>query len=107
MATCIFVALKAFDIAVPMQTSLVILGLIVAGLSLPTSPGFVGTIEFCFVLGLQTFDVDASLALSAAVFYHSVLWVSVTLSGFIFMRRYQLTFRQLQNIKESEPDPAE
>lgn len=105
MAGCVYFALRALNVAVPIRASLVILGLIVAGLSLPTSPGFVGTIEFCFVLGLQAFDVDASHALGAAVFYHTVLWVTVTLSGLFFMRKYHMTWRQFQNIKKSEPEP--
>ncbi len=103
MAGCIHFALYAFELAVPTYTSIVILGLIVAGLSLPTSPGFVGTIEFCFVLGLQAFDVDASRALGAAIFYHTVLWVTVTLSGLFFMRQYHMTWRQFKNIGKTRP----
>ena len=106
MAGCIFLALVAFDIRLPVYAPLIILGLIVAGLSLPTSPGFVGTIEFCFVLGLQAFDVDASRALGAAVYYHAILWASVTLTGFVFMRKSHLTWRHFSSIEKSVPKPT-
>ena len=52
MSGCIYFALQAFGIDVPYHAAIIVLVIIVAGLTLPTSPGFVGTIQYCFVLGL-------------------------------------------------------
>jgi len=51
MAAHIYFALIAFNLDVSFLVAIVILGFTVAGLALPTSPGFFGTIEYCFVLG--------------------------------------------------------
>ena len=37
--------------------------------------------------------------------YHSVLWVTVTLSGLFFMRQFHITWRQIQNIGKSDTEP--
>lgn len=86
MAACLYSSLLAFDIQASPFIGIIILGLTVAGLTLPTSPGFFGTIEYCFVLGLATLGVDASTALSAAIYYHVPAWVSVTLCGLLLLK---------------------
>ena len=95
MAMCIYSALIALDIWLPPYASILVLALLVAGLSLPTSPGFVGTIQFCFILGLEQFGVGANVAFSASVFYHIILFVTVTSTGVYFLHRYRLRLRSV------------
>ena len=105
MAICVYFAILAFDIEVPSYAAILVLALLVAGVSLPTSPGFVGTIQFCFVLGLKQFGIDANTAFAASVFYHTITFVSVTLTGLYFMHRYRLKIRSVYAIGlENEPD---
>ncbi|MBX2823688.1 MAG: flippase-like domain-containing protein [Gammaproteobacteria bacterium] len=94
MAGCIYCALIAFDIDANFYRAIVVLGLTVAGLTLPSSPGFFGTIEYCFVLGLAAAGVDANTALSAAIYYHLPAWVVVTLAGLYFAHKYRFSFRR-------------
>ncbi|MEM7258195.1 MAG: lysylphosphatidylglycerol synthase transmembrane domain-containing protein [Pseudomonadota bacterium] len=94
MAGCLYCALLAFNIDASPMVAIVILGFTVVGLTLPTSPGFFGTIEYCFVLGLATVGVDASTALSAAIFYHLPAWTVVTVVGVVLLRLYHLSFRE-------------
>lgn len=94
MAACLYCALLAFNIDASPMVAIVILGFTVVGLTLPTSPGFFGTIEYCFVLGLATVGVDASTALSAAIFYHLPAWVVVTVVGVVLLRFYHLSFSE-------------
>ena len=93
MAVCVHFALLAFDIQVPPYAAILVLALLVTGISLPTSPGFIGTIQFCFVLGLRQFGVDPNTAFAASVFYHAVNFVVITLTGLYFMHRYRLKLR--------------
>lgn len=105
MAVCVYFAILAFDIEVPSYAAILVLALLVAGVSLPTTPGFVGTIQFCFVLGLKQFGIDANTAFAASVFYHSITFVSVTLTGLYFMHRYRLKIRSVYAIGlENEPE---
>ena len=86
MAGSIYLSLLAFDINVSPFYSIIILGLTVAGLTLPTSPGFFGTIEYCFVIGLAAVGVEANVAISVAIFYHVPVWATVTLVGLLLLR---------------------
>lgn len=107
MAACVHFALLAFDIQVPPYAAILVLGLLVAGVSLPTSPGFVGTIQFCFVLGLRQFGTDPNTAFAASVFYHTITFVIVTLTGLYFMHRYRLNLRSVYTIGlETEADKS-
>jgi len=100
VAACIYSSLLAFDIHASPFHGFVILGLIVAGLTLPTSPGFFGTIEYCFVLGLATMGIDASTAISAAIYYHLPVWIIVTASGLLLFRvnRFSLKNKQIGSV---------
>lgn len=102
MSCCIYLALQPFS-DVPFYAAIVVLAITVAGLTLPTSPGFVGTIQFCFVFGLTPFGVDPSKALAASIFYHTLLWTSVTATGLYFLHKYRASFAQL---KERERQAA-
>ncbi len=94
MAACLYCALLAFDIEASPMVAIVILGFTVVGLTLPTSPGFFGTIEYCYVLGLATVGVDASTAISAAIYYHLPAWIVVTLAGVMLLRYYHVSFSE-------------
>jgi glycosyltransferase 2 family protein len=96
MTAVVFFALHAFDISVPLYASIYILGLTVAGLTLPTSPGFVGTIQFCFLLGLRPFDVDPTVAFSASLLYHALALAAPIAAGVWFGRHYGLKWWKLK-----------
>ncbi len=99
MAGSIYLSLLAFDINVSPFYSIIILGLTVAGLTLPTSPGFFGTIEYCFVIGLAAVGVEANVAISVAIFYHVPVWATVTLVGLLLLRADRLVLPALGSLK--------
>lgn len=99
MSVCIYAALRALAIEASYPAAVVVLGFVVAGLTLPTSPGFIGTIQYCFVLGLAPFGVDPARALAASIFYHTLLWTSVTATGLYFMRRYSVTLGEIREME--------
>jgi uncharacterized protein (TIRG00374 family) len=98
MALCIYSSFLALDIAVSAYAAIVVLAFIVAGVSLPTSPGFIGTIQFCFVFGLEKFGIDSNAAFAASVFYHAITFFAITITGLYFMYRYGLKLRTAYQI---------
>ena len=96
LAGCVWIAITAFGLVVPWVAAVLILVLIVAGITLPAGPGYVGTIEYCFVLGLKVYGISAGAALSVGLFYHALTWVSMTVAGAYFLRRYGLGWRSLR-----------
>lgn len=103
MALCIFLSLQAFGIEAPFYIPFYVLGLLVAGLLLPTSPGFVGTVQICFVIGLKTLSVSPGEAFGASVFYHLILWTTAILSGVFFSWRYGLNWSSVKSLFREEP----
>lgn len=88
LAFAIHLSIMAFDVGPDPTAAVLILGLLVAGISLPSAPAFVGTIEYCFVLGLGLFGVSPDIALSIGIYYHAITFIAVTLSGAYFLRRF-------------------
>ena len=81
MAACIFCCLVAVDIPVDFTASLYILFLSIAGLTLPTAPGYFGTLQLCFTLSLAPFGVDATASVAASILYNIVVIVFVSVAG--------------------------
>jgi len=95
MGFAIFCATVAVDVQVPFFLCFIVQAIIVAGISLPSAPGFIGTIEYCFVAGLTPFGIAPSEAVSAAVFYHLLVWGGVVIVGMYCLRRYGYKLRDL------------
>ena len=97
LAVCIAISFVALDVDADPTAAIIILGLIVLGISLPGAPGFIGTIELCFVIGLGLFGVDKSQALAVAIFYHVLTFGFVTLAGTLFLPRYRGLWKETGN----------
>ena len=81
LAFCILLSLNATGVDVPPESAVIVLAVVVLGMSLPAVPGYVGTIEYGFVVALGFFGVEPTTAFSAALYYHAITFVSVTISG--------------------------
>jgi hypothetical protein len=46
--------------------------------------------------------VDASRALAASFFYHTLLWFSVTGTGLYFLHKYRLSFAGIRHLGRQE-----
>ena len=58
MGLCTYIAIIALNIDAPFSAALTVMVLTVAAMTLPSSPGFFGTIQVCFTLGLQPYHVS-------------------------------------------------
>jgi uncharacterized protein (TIRG00374 family) len=96
-----YLALIALDIRVPFTASFVILAFTVIGLTLPAGPGFFGTVEYCFVLALAPYGVSSSQAFPAAIFYHLLNYISVTIVGLYFARKVGYSISRIREVTGS------
>lgn len=105
MGICIWMSLLALDIQVPISGIVLVLVATIVGISLPTSPGYVGNIQLAFVVALQPFGITAEDAIAASIFYHLLAYLAVVITGFGFLHRMGLGIFEIQ-AKASESDPA-
>ena len=90
-ALCIHLSILAVGIetaSVPL--SLIVLGTVVIGISVPSGPAYIGNIEYAFVLALGLFGVAPEAALAAAIYYHGFSFVGVTTAGAVCWVRHSL-----------------
>lgn len=85
MGLCVWFSLLALDLHVPASGVILVLVATIVGISLPTSPGYVGSIQLAFVFALRPFGISASQAVAASVFYHVLAYAAVVVVGFSFL----------------------
>jgi len=69
-----YFSILAVGVEVPISAAFLTMGFIAFGMVLPSSPGHIGIIQFCYVLALGSYGVSASDAFSAAIIFHITLY---------------------------------
>lgn len=100
MGLCIWISIAALHLDVPVSAAYVVLAVLIVGMTVPSSPGFFGTIQLCFTLGLAPFGIDAGPAIATSVFFHATMFVSVAVAGILFVNRLGYSPKSL--VHESE-----
>ena len=95
-ALAFYIGFDAFDIPVSYAGALMLQGLLVFGISVPSTPGFFGPFEAVIVAVLALYGVSSSLAFSYAISFHVTTFVPITLLGLWSMARTPEGFRVLR-----------
>ncbi len=103
-ALSIFIMALAMDVPLSVPQAFVVLLILTIILTLPSTPGFVGAMEFGITSGLVLFGVDASRALAFALVYHVTQYVPITIAGFVALWLEGLSMREISHV--SVPDAA-
>ena len=93
----------AFNLDLPYGAALLVVGTVnLAGL-IPASPGQVGVYEYFASLVMQAVGVQADTALAYAIVVHIVIWLPVTVVGFLFLIRQGLGWSAVTSASELNP----
>ena len=91
------------------------MGVTAFGVTVPSTPGFFGVIQYCFRISLQPFGLNMAAVLGASVYYHLTQYILVTATGLFFLSRMGLRLGDLrreahashdENADASQPDAA-
>jgi len=87
LSLCIYFSLAAVGIQpLNYSTACIVLGFLVLGVSLPSAPAFVGSVEYAFVFALGLFGQPAEPALTVALFFHVISFTYViSMAGLCLM----------------------
>ena len=93
LALSVWTALHAAHLDLPLAAAWTVLAFLGLGVSLPSSPGFVGVVQAATVLALALFDVPRTEALSFSLLMHASQFLPVTAVGlvFLFLEHVRLT----------------
>jgi uncharacterized protein (TIRG00374 family) len=95
-ALALYVGFSAFDIPVGYMGALLLQGLLVLGISVPSTPGFFGPFEAVIVAVLALYGVPGGLAFSYAIAFHITTFIPITLLGLWSLTRSPEGFRALR-----------
>jgi uncharacterized protein (TIRG00374 family) len=88
--------LRAYGLRVAPAGVSFLLGVAGVGVSIPSAPGSVGTLEYAHVLGLRWLGVgDDNVRASFALTYHAIEWVTTCSIGLFCLGQLGLSFAQL------------
>ncbi|HEU5169755.1 MAG TPA: lysylphosphatidylglycerol synthase transmembrane domain-containing protein [Gemmatimonadales bacterium] len=80
-AASYWVGFAAFDIPVSFAGALLVQGLLVFGVSVPSTPGYIGPFEAAIVAGLALYGVSEDRGFSYALAYHVTTFLPIVLLG--------------------------
>ncbi|MBW4439021.1 MAG: flippase-like domain-containing protein [Pleurocapsa minor GSE-CHR-MK-17-07R] len=105
-ATVYWIVAAAMGLQVGYPLMLVVVGTVnLAGL-IPASPGQLGVFEFFVVTVLSAAGIAEDLALAYAIVVHAVIWLPVTVVGFVLLARRGLGFGDVRHARELEVQVA-
>jgi hypothetical protein len=83
LALSVWTAMHAAHLDLPLVASWVVLAFLGLGVSLPSSPGFVGVVQAAIVLALALFAVPRAEALSFSLLFHASQFLPITAAGLV------------------------
>ena len=86
----------AFHIDAPAAAALMLLCVTSLGMTVPSSPGYIGVYHWLVVSTLSIFGVDRELALSFAFALHALTFVPLTLIGIYCMMRENYSLQRIE-----------
>jgi uncharacterized protein (TIRG00374 family) len=86
-ALAFYVGFAAFDIPVSYLGALLLQGLLILGISIPSTPGFFGPFEAVIVAVLALYGIPNDVAFSYGIAYHITSFIPITLLGFWSLTR--------------------
>ncbi len=102
-ALSFYVGFAAFGIDVTFIGALLLQGLVSFGVSVPSTPGYIGPFEAAIVAALALYAVGESRAFSFAIAYHVTTFVPITLLGLWSVAQTPIRLGDLRR----RPVPAE
>ena len=98
--------LKAAGIDLPWLAGWVVLAFVGLAVSIPSAPGYVGVFHYGAQLAAGVFGVDKAEGLAFAIIYHASQFIPVTLVGWIYLIREQMTLGEAARVGAEETPPA-
>ena len=100
MGLSIYIGFMAVGIAVPVSAGFIVLVLTSIGMTLPSGPGYIGTIQLAFVIGLRLYGVEATEAVAASIYFHFIAYAYSLIVGLYYLGRTGLTLTQAREVAE-------
>ncbi len=92
----VYIMFFAFDIKLNFSAAMFFLAVTGVSVTIPSSPGYIGTWEFFGVLALSFYQIDKELALSFSLVHHLLNFLWPTLLGTFFVLKESISFQEIK-----------
>ena len=92
----------AFSFAVSFFTLMLMNGVVNLATTIPSAPGYIGTFDGPGIEVLKVFGVDAKIAAAYTLTLHAALWLPITLLGFWYMAKEELSWQEFSQAAEQK-----
>jgi hypothetical protein len=69
------------------------------GLTMPSSPGYVGVYQFLLIYLLSIFDVPKYEGFTISIIYHAAWYIPYSILGFVFLLKEHLKLREIRKLE--------
>jgi uncharacterized protein (TIRG00374 family) len=94
-AFAFWIAFRAVGITASFGAALFVQGIIAMGVSVPSSPGFVGVFEKAGQFGLAVYGVSSTIAGTWAIGFHVLSFIPITVIGSVYFARAGLSMDEI------------
>lgn len=103
-AVAVWVVFRAMELDLPFVAAWTVLAFVGVGVSVPSAPGYVGVYHYATVLALAMFDVARPAAFGYALVLHASQTLSVSLVGWLYLLREQLSLTEARRPPAATPE---
>lgn len=105
-ALLVHLSLWSFGLHFSPAVSCLVVSVTAFGVTVPSSPGYFGVIQLCFMTVLQLFVDNQPAVFAASVYYHLAQYIPVTLVGMAYFVRSGMSLRDVNAAAETTPAEA-
>ncbi len=102
MSVALWVVTLALGVPVAFAYIPFVCALLNVGITIPSSPGYVGLYQFLLVYLLSIFGVPKYEGFTISILYHASWYIPYTIVGFLLMLREHLRIRDIQKLDAKE-----
>ena len=84
-AAAIYTLLLAFGYDLPVLAAFVVMVILIAGIAIPTAPGFIGNWHYACIIGLSLFGISKTEGFAFALVYHFLSMIVLIVLGVAFL----------------------
>ncbi|HAR94620.1 MAG TPA: hypothetical protein DCR97_01445 [Deltaproteobacteria bacterium] len=99
MAVALYFVTRTLGVNVPFGCIPFVCALLNMGLTIPSSPGYVGVYQGLLVYLLALFGVPKTEGFTVSVLYHASWYVPYTILGFVFLVTEHIKVKEIQNLE--------
>ncbi len=100
----VWVVFRAMALDLPFVAAWTVLAFVGVGISVPSAPGYVGVYHYATVLALAMFEVARPAAFGYALVLHASQTLSVSLVGWLYLLREQLSLSEARRGPTATPE---